>query len=267
MDNWLRYQGDLYTGAWLATFAVVLFWEMRRPVRMSVAGRGRRWALNGTLMAIDMVFVYVVFPIATIALAIEASRAGWGVFNRMSIAPVPALVAGMLVLDFGKYLQHYLLHRVPLLWRIHRTHHADPECDVTTSFRFHPFESVLAVFVDSAMIIGFGVSAPAVALYRIARVILSTVVHGNVSVPRGIEMALRWLVVTPDLHRIHHSAQPHEQNRNLGGGLIWWDRLFGTYVARPGSDPRTMPLGLSEYPAPRANSLAAMLLDPFSRRG
>jgi sterol desaturase/sphingolipid hydroxylase (fatty acid hydroxylase superfamily) len=203
-------------------------------------------------------------PIASVSLAVKAAEAGWGLFNHFQLGSITAVVASMLAIDLAKYLQHYALHRVPLLWRIHRTHHADPDCDVTTSFRFHPLEIFATLLVEAAVIVAFGVPAAAVVLYQVVRIILSTLAHGNVFVPARMEIVLRRVVVTPDLHRIHHSTDLREQTGNLSGGLIWWDHLFGTYIASPALDQRTMPLGLAEYERSTANSLRAMLLDPIS---
>lgn len=264
MDILVRHQSDLYWTALLGALIVTLLWELRIPVRSTARDQRQRWSLNFTLLLVNQVVTFAAVPIASVSVAVKAAEAGWGLFNNFQLGSITTVVASMLAIDLAKYLQHYALHRVPILWRIHRTHHADPDCDVTTSFRFHPLEILVALLVEAAVIVLFGVPAAAVVLYQVARIALSTLAHGNVCMPSGIEAALRHVIVTPDLHRIHHSTDVHEQSGNLSGGLIWWDHLFGTYIASAALDQRTMPLGLAEYERSRANSLRAMLLDPVS---
>jgi sterol desaturase/sphingolipid hydroxylase (fatty acid hydroxylase superfamily) len=258
-------QSDLYTGVLLGTLAVTLMWEIWFPRRTQTAPRTGRWRLNFLLLAINMVVLYALVPITTVTLALVVSDAGWGLFNRVQIPFGAVVVVSVLVMDCARYGQHYLLHRVPVLWRIHRVHHADPDLDVTTSLRFHPVETIAGVLTDALAIAVFGVPALAVVIYRLARVAASTIVHGNVRIPPGLERWLRLVLVTPDMHRIHHSVLEHEQRGNLSGGLSWWDYLFGTYVGMPAGDYRTMALGLSGYSAARANSLRATLLDPLAK--
>jgi sterol desaturase/sphingolipid hydroxylase (fatty acid hydroxylase superfamily) len=265
LQRLLENQNDVQTAVLLAALAATLLWEMWSPRRGPAAPRTKRWRVNFLLLLVNLLVVYALVPVATVTLALVASDAGWGLFNQWRIPFIPAFVLGVLLMDLAKYAQHYLLHRVPLLWRIHRVHHADPDLDVTTSLRFHPLETLVGVLTDSLVILAFGVPALAVVLYRLARVTASTIVHGNVSIPPAADRLLRLVLVTPDMHRIHHSVREHEQRSNLSGGLSWWDYLFGTYAGTPASDYRTMPLGLNGYPDARASSLRATLLDPFTR--
>jgi len=265
LERLLENQNDIHSIVLAAALAVTLLWEMRFPRRDPAVPRAERWRLNFLLMFVNMLVLYAVVPITTVALALIVKNAGWGLFNQLQMPFVPACVLGALLMDVARYGQHLLMHRVPLLWRIHRVHHADPDLDVTTSLRFHPIETILGVLTDALVIVAFGVPALAVVFYRLARVAASTIVHGNVRLPTGLDAILRLMFVTPDMHRIHHSVLEHEQARNLSGGLSWWDRLFGTYVATPASDYRTMRLGLSDYPEARAGSLRASLADPFTK--
>jgi sterol desaturase/sphingolipid hydroxylase (fatty acid hydroxylase superfamily) len=265
LERLLENQSGIFNGVLLAALAVTLIWEMQFPRRAPAVGRAKRWRLNFLLMFINMLVLSAVFPITTVALALVTQNAGWGLFNQAQIPFVPAFAMSLFFLDLAKYVQHYLLHRVPLLWKIHRVHHADPDLDVTTSLRFHPIESIVGVLTDSLIIVAFGAPALAVALYRLARVTASTIVHGNVNIPAKVERLLRLVLVTPDMHRVHHSILEHEQRGNLSGGLSWWDYLFGTYIGKPASDYRTMQLGLSGYSDARASSLGATLMDPFKR--
>lgn len=265
LQRLLENQSDVYGAVLLAALAVTLLWEMRFPRRGPAVPRTGRWRLNFLLMFINMLVLFAIVPMTTVALALVAGNAGWGLFNHVQMPFVPVLVLSVLLMDLARYGQHYLLHRVPLLWRIHRVHHADPDLDVTTSLRFHPIETIVGVLTDALTIVAFGVPALAVVLYRLARVTASTIVHGNVNIPPKLEKVLRFVLVTPDLHRIHHSVQEDEQRCNLSGGLSWWDYLFGTYVATPASDYRTMQLGLSGYSDAKSSSLRATLMDPFTK--
>ena len=265
MPRLLENQGGLYTAVLLFALTATLLWELAVPRRSPTALRPGRWRVNFLLMVVNMVVLYALVPITTVALALLASDAGWGLFNQVQLPFALVLALGVLLMDFTRYGQHYLMHRVPLLWRIHRVHHADPDLDVTTSLRFHPVETLVGVLTDALTIVVVGVPALAVVVYRLARMAASTFVHGNVSTPPWLDRWLRLVLVTPDMHLIHHSVQEREQRCNLSGGLSWWDHLFGTYVATPASDGRTMELGLSGYPLARANSLRATLLDPLAR--
>ncbi len=265
MERLLENQNDVYTAVMLAALGVTLLWEMWFPRRGPAAPRAARWRLNFLLMPINMLVLYIAVPVTTVTLALIAANAGWGLFNRIQVPFAAALAAGFLLLDLARYGQHFLMHRVPMLWRIHRVHHADPDLDVTTSLRFHPLETIAGIVTDALTIVVFGVPALAVVLHRLARVAASTIVHGNVHIPARLERLLRLALVTPDMHRVHHSVLAHEQMGNLSGGLSWWDHLFGTYIGKPASDYRTMPLGLADYSPARASSLRATLIDPFVR--
>ena len=265
LERLLEDQNEIHSLVLVAALAATLLWEIRFPRRDPAAPRTRRWRVNFLLMVVNMAVLYAVVPITTVALALLVKNAGLGLFNRIEMPFVLGCVLGALLMDLARYGQHLAMHRIPLLWRIHRLHHADPDLDVTTSLRFHPIETIIGLLTDALIIVVFGVPALAVVLYRLARVAASTIVHGNVRVPADVDAVLRLIIVTPDMHCIHHSVLEHEQGRNLSGGLSWWDRLFGTYVARPASDYRTMALGLTGYPEARASSLRAALADPFAK--
>jgi sterol desaturase/sphingolipid hydroxylase (fatty acid hydroxylase superfamily) len=205
----------------------------------------------------------VVFPVTAVSAALLAAGSEFGLFNQVQVPFAIAFLASLLLMDLANYLQHYLLHHVSLLWKIHRLHHADPDCDVTTSLRFHPFESILSVAIDVMVAVAFGVPAVAVAVYSLLRIAVSTVVHGNIKIPSRLDRLLRYVLVTPDIHRVHHSRLENEHNSNFSGGLIWWDYLFGTYIAQPVAGHQNMDIGLSGYSETRATSLVSGLMDPF----
>lgn len=266
MEALLANEPNLYALVTFGAIAVMLVWEGLAPYRDQVAGRNARWRLNFGLMAIGMVLLALLVPGSLVSLALWASRSGLGLFNSLAVGQLPAMLTSILIMDLGKYAQHWAMHNVPWLWRIHQTHHSDTEMDVTTSARFHPFELLFTLLTDGLIIVLTGCPAIAVVLYRLARLGVSAFVHGNVTLPGATERVLRNIAATPDFHRIHHSIDPHEQARNLSGGFIWWDRLFGTHLASSGSDARRMRLGLDGVSAADAVHLRATLLMPMVRR-
>jgi len=209
------------------------------------------------------VLLRLVFPTAAVGFALFAARQGWGLLNAVSPPFWLALLVAVLVLDFAIYLQHVLFHAVPALWRLHRVHHADLEFDVTTGLRFHPLEILLSMAIKLAVIAALGPPALAVLIFEVLLNATSMFNHGNVRMPAGLDRVLRWLVVTPDMHRVHHSVLPHETNSNFGFNLPWWDRLLGTYRARPAAGHTGMTIGIEQFRAPRELWLDRLLLQPF----
>ena len=259
----MRLSSDALTVALLGTLAVMLVWEAVAPYRVLSPGSNARWRVNFALFAIGAVLLSLLAPLSLAAVARWAGDAGWGLFNGLDFPVGLTIVLSILAMDLGKYFEHRVMHSVPLLWRIHRTHHSDDEMDATTSLRFHPFESAGTLLVDAAVVVALGAPAPAVAAYRVARQAVSAFVHGNVSLHPRLDALLRTALATPDFHRVHHAATAREQARNLSGGLIWWDRMFGTYVPRAAEDPRCMRLGVAERSTAQACSLAVALREPF----
>lgn len=263
MDNFFLNDGNVTNGVFLASLAIVLVWERLSARRQDRADLGPRWRANFTLMVINMAVVYVVFPVGAVGVALLAQNAGWGLFNQVQASPIIVAITSVLVMDLWNYVQHYLMHRYRILWMIHRVHHADPACDATSSLRFHPFETIFSFLTDLVIIAAIGVPAVYVVLYRLARMVVSTLVHGNILIPLGIDRLMRYVLVTPDVHRVHHSRDMREHNSNFSGGLIWWDMLFGTYIEQPESGHRNMEIGLPGFAYERATSLKSVLLEPF----
>jgi sterol desaturase/sphingolipid hydroxylase (fatty acid hydroxylase superfamily) len=173
------------------------------------------------------------------------------------------VIASVLILDFSIYLQHVVFHAVPALWRLHRMHHADLEFDVTTGLRFHPIEILLSMGIKFGVVAALGAPAVAVLIFEVLLNATSMFNHGNVRMPAGLDRALRWIVVTPDMHRVHHSVLPHETNSNFGFNLPWWDRLLGTYRAQPGAGHEAMTLGIEQFRDPGDLRLDRLLIQPF----
>ncbi len=254
---------EMYTLIFLATLLIVLVCEFRWPRRSDQSALTERWRTNFALYFVNLLAAYIVFPIGAVAVSLYAVNAGVGLFQWIETPYALTFVAGILIIDLANYAQHYLMHRLPMLWRFHRVHHADPACDVTTSLRFHPGEALFSEALELAVILACGVPPMAVACYRVARIGISTLVHGNIGLGERTEQLLRQIIVTPDLHRVHHSRLEEETNSNYSGGLIWWDRLFGTYCAEPEGGHRGMRIGLRGYSERRAHSLRLTITDPF----
>ncbi|MDI5891789.1 sterol desaturase family protein [Halomonas rhizosphaerae] len=242
---------------------VMAVWEIvasRRPQRI---GRARRWPGNLLIVVLDTLAVRLVFPLAAVGAALVASEQGWGLFNLVSVPGWLAIVASVLVLDLAIYFQHRLFHAVPWLWRLHRMHHADLEFDVTTGLRFHPLEILLSMGIKLAVVTSLGAPAVAVLLFEVLLNVTSMFNHGNVRLPVRIDRWLRLIVVTPDMHRVHHSIIRQETDSNFGFNLPWWDRLFGTYRDQPSAGHLGMTIGIEDFREAHDLRLDRMLLQPF----
>lgn len=228
-----------------------------------MAYRGR-WPTNLGLMAVGVILGRVALPVAAVEAAALATDRGWGLLGAAGLARSPLGVAGAVIaLDSAIYAQHVLMHRAPALWRLHRVHHADPAFDASTGVRFHPLESLLSAALKIALVVILGASAVAVVTFEIVLNVSSMFNHANLRLPVGVDRALRRVLVTPDMHRVHHSAAPAELNRNFGFALSWWDWLCGTYQDQPAAGHETMAIGLGSIAPARGQGLVAMLIEPF----
>lgn len=250
----------------LAAFGLVLVglvgWEFLHPKRPRAITRRSRWPANLTLVMLNTLLVRVFFPLGAAGIALWAERKDVGLFNLVEAPPWLALAVSLLALDLTIYAQHVAFHRAPLLWRLHRVHHADLDVDVTTGVRFHPVEIILSMAIKAALVVALGAPALAVIVFEIVLNATSMFNHANVGMPQGLERALRRILVTPDMHRIHHSVRREETDSNFGFNLSWWDRLFRTYRAQPRDGQETMTLGLPQFRDPAVLRLVRMLLLP-----
>jgi sterol desaturase/sphingolipid hydroxylase (fatty acid hydroxylase superfamily) len=244
-------------------FAAMALWEVGAPRRVLVAGRRRRWPNNLGVLLVDVIFVRVLIPAAAVGAALFAAGRGWGLFHVAGLRLSVATLLGFLVLDLVIYAQHVVFHKVPLLWRLHRMHHADLDLDVTTGGRFHPFEILISMLIKIATVIAFGIPVVAVVLFEVVLNATSLFNHANVSMPRALDRILRLLVVTPDMHRVHHSILRRETDSNFGFNLPWWDRFFGTYRAAPEAGHDRITIGLPIFRDPRELRLDRLLTQPF----
>lgn len=249
-------------GAFVGVFVAIALWEFVAPRRRQAIGRLRRWPSNLGVAVINTLIVRLVFPTAAVGAAIAAEGQGWGLFRSIG-APAPlAVVGSVLLLDLVIYFQHRLLHAVPALWRIHRVHHADLEFDVTTGVRFHPIEIILSMVIKVVAVAALGAPVLAVLMFEVLLNATSMFNHGNVKLPVLLDRVLRWIVVTPDMHRVHHSVTPQETDSNFGFNLAWWDKLFGTYRPQPAGGHECMTIGIDLFRDPSELRLSRMLLQP-----
>jgi sterol desaturase/sphingolipid hydroxylase (fatty acid hydroxylase superfamily) len=249
--------------AFAGVFAVMAAWEILAPRRRQKPGRGTRWPSNIGIVVLDTVLVRLVFPTTAVGLALVAEARGWGLFHALDLPAWISAVLAVAALDFAIYLQHVLFHAVPALWRLHRMHHADLDIDVTTGARFHPIEILLSMGLKLGVVAALGVPAVAVLAFEMLLNATSMFNHSNVRMPARLDRVLRWVVVTPDMHRVHHSIVMRETNSNLGFNLPWWDRLFGTYRDQPAAGHEAMTIGIEQFREPAEQRLDRMLTQPF----
>ncbi len=259
----LSLEESIRLGVFFGIFATMAVWELLAPRRALQQRKSMRWTNNLALTVLNGVLLRVIFPVAAIGVAGFAAERGMGVLNLVDVPYLWAIVLSVLALDLAIYLQHLMFHAVPIFWRLHRVHHADLDFDVTTGARFHPVEIVLSMLIKFAVILVLGPPAMAVLLFEILLNATSMFNHGNVRLPASIDQVLRLLVVTPDMHRVHHSVNPRETNSNFGFNLPWWDRLMGTYRAQPEAGHVAMTIGVEQFRAPRELWLDRMLLQPL----
>ena len=262
-DVLLAYESYIRLAAFGGVFVVMGAWEFFVPRRRQAIGRGWRWPSNLGVVVVDTLLVRILFPTTAVGLALLAEARGFGLFNVLALPAWFSVIVSVVVLDLAIYLQHVLFHAVPALWRLHRMHHADLEFDVTTGLRFHPIEILLSMVIKFAVVAALGAPAVSVLVFEVLLNATSMFNHSNVRIPLGFDRILRWLVVTPDMHRVHHSILSRETNSNFGFNLPWWDRLFGTYRAQPAAGHEAMTIGIEQFRHSRELRLDRMLVQPF----
>ena len=254
----------LRLGFFGGVLGVMALWEHLAPRRAPTVSKAVRWTNNLGIVVLNSLVLRLLFPTAAVGVAVFAADRGWGVLNELTLPPALSIGLSVLALDLVIYLQHVMVHAVPALWRLHRVHHADLDYDVTTGLRFHPIEILLSLFIKFAAILVLGAPAVAVLLFEVILNATAMFNHGNVRMPTSLDRVLRWFVVTPDMHRVHHSVRDEEANSNFGFSSPWWDRLFGTYLAQPSRGHEGMTLGIRKYRAPKQVTwLPGMLALPF----
>ena len=250
----------------LGIFVLVALWELLAPCRRLTVPRGLRWANNLGLVVMNALLLRLLFPAAAIGVAAFANGHGWGLLQHFEVPFWLAVPVAVVVMDLVIWLQHVMVHAVPVLWRLHRVHHADLDYDLTTGARFHPVEIILSMLIKFATILLLGPPVLAVFLFEVILNGMAMFNHGNLRLPAALDRWLRWLVVTPDMHRVHHSVEDDEANSNFGFNLSCWDRLFGTYRDQPRKGQQGMTIGIRGHRDPReVNRLPGMLALPFRR--
>lgn len=249
-----------------AVFAVMAGWEALRPARARTQTRARRWAVNWAIAIIDTAVVRLLFPAAAVGAALDAAASGVGLLNAVDWPGWVKIALAMIALDFAIWAQHLVSHKVPVLWRLHRVHHSDRDVDVTTAIRFHPIEIALSMALKIALVYALGAPALAVILFEIALNGCAMFNHSNLHLPRWAERPVRAVMVTPDMHRIHHSTLRREHDRNYGFNLSIWDRIFGTYLHAPEGGQDGMTIGLADHQDDAPGRLGWALTFPFRKR-
>lgn len=260
LDSILSHEPQLRLAIFLGVFALLLIAQKLRP-RREINRDWQRLVTNIAMVIVGTVLLRVAFPLLAFELALRIEGDDRGLHALLPWWA--AVVAGVIILDCAIYWQHRLIHMIPLFWRLHRVHHADTQFDVTTAVRFHPVEIALSMAIKLAIIALLGIPALAVLIFEILLSAGALFTHANLQLPERFERRLRWLFVTPEMHRIHHSIHPDETNSNFGFHLSLWDRLFRSYRSDPRDGQTTMQIGLKEFREPREQTLWAMLINPF----
>ncbi|MGO9570296.1 MAG: sterol desaturase family protein [Desulfomonilaceae bacterium] len=251
-------------GFFVGIFLAVALGELAAPRRRLTTSKSARWLANIGIVVINTAAVRFLFPVAAVGMAVVAAQKHWGFFNNVDVPYWVAVVLSVIILDFVIYLQHVMFHAVPVLWRLHMMHHADLDFDLTTGSRFHPIEIIISMLIKIATVVLIGAPAVSVVIFEVLLNGAAMFNHSNLFVPVGFDRVLRLLVVTPDMHRVHHSVLDFETSSNFGFNLTWWDRLMGTYRAQPKLGHEGMTIGLNQFRDPTKLTLLQMLALPFT---
>ena len=258
-----HYEAFVYPAVYIGSLAIVGFWEEFYPRRQLAASIVTRWVSAGALATINTLLFRFAAPLLTIPFALWVAQREIGLLNTVDAPLWLTFLVSFWVLDFGRWFQHYLLHRVPFLWLLHRAHHTDHDYDFTVGLRFHPGDGLFAGGAQILFIALLGAPVEAVVASELIYVAFGFFAHGNMMIPLKLDRVLRWVIVTPDVHRIHHSTVNAETNANFAGFVTWWDRLFGTYIDQPQAGHEGMAIGLDEFRDPKHLQLHWILINPF----
>ncbi len=267
MEQLLTNEGMIRIGVFGGVLVAMMAIEALVPRRERTLGRGERWPANLLIVAVDTVLARILIPLPPVAVALWAAENGIGLLNITDIPAAPAIAFSVIFLDLAIYAQHVVFHKVPILWRLHRMHHADTEIDVTTGIRFHPIEIILSLLIKIALVLALGIPAVAVILFEVVLNASAMFNHANINLPLWLDRLLRTLIVTPDMHRVHHSWHPEETDNNYGFCLSVWDRLFRTYTAQPRDGHDGMTIGLHQFRETEHRGLIGLLMIPFRKSG
>lgn len=241
-------------------------WESVAPRRKLIMARWQRWRSNLGILITGTLLMRLIFPAAAVGAAVIASKYEWGIFNQVSLPDWLAVLVCLLILDVAIYWQHVASHAMPWLWQLHKVHHADLDIDLTTGLRFHPLEILLSMLYKYVVIFLLGAPVLAVLIFEIVLNASAVFNHANVRLARKLDRNLRWFMVTPDMHRVHHSIKVYETDSNFGFNLSIWDRLFGSYRNQPEGGHENMIIGIEQIRNPEQNRYVTMLLFPFNSK-
>lgn len=264
IDTITEHEQPIRLSFFLGVLAIMALWEVLAPKRALTVSKLLRWSNNLGLVFFNTILLRLIFPAAAVGMATFASEQGWGLFNYFQLPLAVVIILSVVIMDLIIYLQHVMVHAVPALWRLHRVHHADLDYDLTTGARFHPLEILLSMLIKFATIVVIGAPVVAVIIFEVILNAMSMFNHGNVGLPPVLDRVLRWFVVTPDMHRVHHSIEDDETNSNFGFNLSWWDRLLGTYRDQPRAGHLGMTIGIRNFRTTKQSSwITGLLLMPF----
>jgi sterol desaturase/sphingolipid hydroxylase (fatty acid hydroxylase superfamily) len=263
MNTLLAHEPLIRLAVFAGILALMAGLEAWLPRRQRSAGRWLRWPSNLGVVVVDSLVVRLVFPTAAVGLALALEGRGVGLLPWLGLSEPLAILMAVMLLDLAIYLQHVMFHAVPALWRLHRMHHADLDFDVTTGLRFHPIEILLSMVIKLMVVVALGAPAVAVLVFEVLLNATAMFNHANLRLPERLDRLLRLVLVTPDMHRVHHSVVPRETNSNFGFNLAVWDRIFGTYRAQPAAGHETMTIGIEQFRDPRELRLDRMLTQPL----
>ena len=250
-------------------FGILLFmaiWEMIAPRRVLRAPKTFRWMSNLLLTTLNSIIARFLFPLSAAALAVIGEERGWGIMGYFRVSSFTAGLFSIVLLDLAIYFQHLLFHKVRILWYIHGMHHTDLDIDVTTGARFHPIEILLSFLIKVGVILFIGTPAWSFLIFEIILNATSMFNHSNIFINVKIDRVLRFILVTPDMHRVHHSVIIREHDSNFSFSFSWWDRLFGTYLSQPKEGHDNMVIGLANFRDPKGLSLPRLIALPFTSR-
>lgn len=263
IDFIYKYEPAIRLSVFLGGFSLLALWEWAKPRRVLSQVKLKRWFSNFTLVVLGAVLVRIIVPTAAIGVAYLVEQRQWGFANHFELPFWLKVFITFILLDLTIYFQHAMFHVLPVMWRLHRVHHSDLDCDITTGLRFHPIEILISILIKIFTIIVLGAPVLAVVLFEVVLNLLSMFTHSNIRLNKTFEGVLRWFVVTPDMHRVHHSVRENETNSNFAFNISLWDRIFGTYLAKPKDGQQGMVIGLDQFREPEWQGLRGLIYMPF----
>jgi len=263
IDSIFSNEGTWRLSIFLTLFVVMVIWELLLPRRKSSKITRSRRINNLGIMVIYTLLIRFTIPLLPVGAALYASEHSWGLFNSIDLPLLLLVPIAVVTLDLVIYFQHRAFHAIPWLWRLHRMHHTDVEIDVTTGIRFHPIEIILSLLLKLVFVLLLGAPAIAVLIFEVLLSSASVFNHSNIRIPKRIDHVLRWFLVTPDMHRVHHSVYKAETDSNFGFSVPWWDRIFGTYCAQPKDGHLKMDIGIEIFREEKDSRIDQMLIQPF----